>query len=183
MNLPKYALPISATAMLALFACSNASKGKKGASGQDTDTVAEARSNGESLQTVSAAGCDKSLWQHVYDPGRLQQLSPCISVVGTVDESSVDADGDQHFLIKLDAADQHLINKRNTKKKGGDLVAEIVCANPTTMKKVKSACAGYTNSIPLPTVGSRVKVTGTYVIDSHNGWAEVHPVSRVENGS
>jgi hypothetical protein len=101
-------------------------------------------------------------------------------VSGIVEESTADDDGDQHFLLRLDAAQRELTNKRNRKKKGGDLVVEIVCANPIKLRKVKSACAGYTNRVPLPRVGDRVRVTGTYVIDSHNGWAEVHPVSKLE---
>lgn len=128
----------------------------------------------------ASTGCDASLWDHVYDPTRLQQLAPCLSVTGVIDESSVDADGDQHFLLKLDPGQDSLVNKRNAKKKGGDIVLEIVCANPTTMKKVKSACAGYTNPIPIPAVGAHVRATGTYVIDSHNGWAEIHPVSKLQ---
>jgi len=142
-------------------------------------------SNGQSVKQVSkaevsqfaATGCDASLWDHVYSPARLQQLAPCLSVTGVIDESSVDEDGDQHFLLKLDPGQDRLVNKRNAKKKAGDIVLEIVCANPTTMKKPKSACAGYTNPIPIPAVGAHVRATGTYVIDSHNGWAEIHPVS------
>jgi hypothetical protein len=103
-----------------------------------------------------------------------------VSVTGTIEESDADADGDQHFLLKLDQGQDTLVNKRNDKKKGGDIVLEIVCANPTTMKKVKSACAGYTNPIAIPAVGAHVRATGTYVIDSHNGWAEIHPVSKLE---
>ena len=129
----------------------------------------------------AATGCDASLWNHVYNPTRLQQLAPCITVTGTIDESDADRDGDQHFLLKLDPGQDTLVNNRNAKKKGGDLVLEIVCANPTTMKKVKSACTGYTNPIAIPAVGTHVRVTGTYVIDSHNGWAEIHPVSRMES--
>ena len=125
----------------------------------------------------AATGCDASLWNHVYSPKRLQQLSSCLSVTGMIDESNVDEDGDQHFLLKLDPGQDTLVNKRNEKKKSGDIVLEIVCANPTTMKKPKSACAGYTNPIRIPAVGEHVKATGTYVIDSHNGWAEIHPVS------
>jgi hypothetical protein len=124
-----------------------------------------------------ATGCDASLWNHVYNPTRLQQLASCVSVTGTIDESDIDADGDQHFLLKLDPGQDTLVNKRNDKKKGGDIVLEIVCANPTTMKKARSACAGYTNPIRIPSVGEHVKVTGTYVLDSHNGWVEIHPVS------
>lgn len=128
----------------------------------------------------AATGCDASLWNHVYNPTRLQQLAPCVSVTGTIEESSADPDGDQHFLLKLDQGQDTLVNKRNDKKKGGDIVLEIVCANPTTMKKVKSACVGYTNPIAIPAVGTHVRATGSYVIDSHNGWAEIHPVSKLE---
>jgi len=124
-----------------------------------------------------ATGCDASLWNHVYSPKRLEQLSPCLTVTGVIDESNADEDGDQHLLLKLDPGQDKLLNKRNQKKKSGDLVLEVVCANPTTMKKPKAACAGYTNPIRLPAVGERVKATGTYVLDSHNGWVEIHPVS------
>jgi len=125
----------------------------------------------------AATGCDASLWNHVYSPKRLQQLAPCITVTGVIDESNADEDGDQHFLLKLDPGQDKLLNKRNQKKKSGDLVLEVVCAKPTTQKKPKAACAGYTNLIRIPAVGEHVKATGTYVIDSHNGWAEIHPVS------
>ena len=143
------------------------------------------KSNTESVNNLSAAevsqsaatGCDASLWAHVYSPKRLQQVAPCISVAGTIEESNVDEDGDQHFLLKLDPGQDQLLNKRNTKKKSGDIVLEVVCANPTTQKKPKAACGGYTNSIHIPAVGEHVKATGTYVIDTHNGWAEIHPVS------
>jgi hypothetical protein len=132
------------------------------------------------VSQFAATGCDASLWEHVYSPARLKQLAPCLSVTGIIDESSVDEDGDQHFLLKLDPGQDRLVNKRNAKKKAGDIVLEIVCANPTTMKKPKSACAGYTNRIPIPAVGAHVRATGSYVIDSHNGWAEIHPVSKLQ---
>ncbi len=132
------------------------------------------------LSQYAASGCDASLWNHVYNPKRLNQLAPCLAVTGVITESSADADGDQHFLLRLDPGQDSLVNKRNRKKKGGDIVLEIVCANPTTMKKVKSACAGYTNRIPIAAVGAHVRATGTYVIDSHNGWAEIHPVSKLQ---
>ena len=124
--------------------------------------------------------CNASLWSHVYDPSRLTIVNRCITVTGTVTESSRDDDGDQHFLVKLDAGQDQLLKKRNMKKKGGDLVAEIVCANKVKLKKAKAACAGYSNQITLPTVGAHVTVTGSYVIDTHNGWAEIHPVSQLQ---
>ena len=128
-----------------------------------------------------AGDCDASLWDHVYSPKRLVALAPCLSVTGIIEESSVDDDGDQHFLLKLDPGQDSLVNKRNAKKKGGDIVLEIVCANPTKMKKPKKACSGYTNRIPIPAVGAHVRATGTYVLDSHNGWVEIHPISRFQS--
>jgi hypothetical protein len=116
----------------------------------------------------------------VYNPSRLRKVSPCITVTGRVTVSLPDDDGDQHFLLMLDPGQENLLTKRNQKKKNGFLVVEIVCANRAKLKKAKSACRGYTNRIAIPAVGDHVKVTGTHVIDTHNGWAEIHPVSRVE---
>jgi len=133
-------------------------------------------------ETAAAATgpCDQSLWKHVYDPTRLTVLKQCMTVTGTVAESNVDDDGDQHFLVKLDPGQDQLLTKKNIKKKNGDLVGEIVCANKAKIKKAKPACAGWTNPVPLPSVGSHVSVTGTFVLDTHNGWNEIHPVSSVK---
>lgn len=152
-----------------LYACS----GEK-----SSPQVAQARS--AEVSQSNATGCDASLWDHVYNPTRLQQLATCVSVTGTIEESSVDDDGDQHFLLKLDPGQDTLVNKRNDKKKSGDIVLEIVCANPTTMKKARSACAGYVNPVAILPVGAHVRATGTYVLDTHNGWVEIHPVSKLE---
>jgi hypothetical protein len=83
----------------------------------------------------ASTGCDASLSNHVYNPARLQQLTPCISVSGTVQESAPDDDGDQHFLLKLDPGQESLVNQKNQKRKTGALVLEIVCANPVTQRK------------------------------------------------
>ena len=129
---------------------------------------------------IAADPCDASLWKRVYNPTRLTQVKPCITATGIIEESSVDPDGDQHFLMKLDADGVGLLNKRNLKKKNGDLVVEIVCANPVKLKKVAATCVGFKNTVMIPRVGTHVRVTGTYVIDGHNGWAEIHPASRIE---
>ena len=151
-----------------------------GCSAEKSNAVTVKEGSKVDLSQSAAPGCDASLWNHVYNPKRLKRLAACLTVTGVITESSADDDGDQHFLLRLDPGQDKLVNKRNRKKKGGDIVLEIVCANPTTMKKVKSACAGYTNPIPIPAVGAHVRATGTYVIDSHNGWAEIHPVSRLQ---
>lgn len=171
-------LSLSTILLSAVLACS-----RETASTQSLDQTADTQNLATTSKVAGSqpsADCDASLWNHVYNPTRLQQLAPCLSATGVISESDADPDGDQHFLLKLDPGQDSLVNHRNAKKKGGDLVLEIVCANPTTLKKVKSACTGYTNPIAIPAVGARVRVTGTYVIDSHNGWAEIHPVSRME---
>lgn len=127
-----------------------------------------------------ASPCDASLWKRVYNPTRLTQVKACIVATGVIEESNVDPDGDQHFLMKLDKGESGLLNKRNEKKKQGDLVVEIVCANPVKLKKVAATCVGFKNTVMVPAVGAHVRVTGTYVIDGHNGWAEIHPASRIE---
>jgi hypothetical protein len=150
---------------------------KNGAPASEGQTVVPAANN---ASATPSADCDQSLWNHVYDPTRLTVLTQCMTVTGTVAESNVDDDGDQHFLVKLDPGQDQLLTKKNIKKKNGDLVAEIVCANKAKIKKAKPACAGWSNPVPLPSVGAHVSVTGTFVLDTHNGWNEIHPVSSVK---
>ena len=124
--------------------------------------------------------CDTSFWKYVYNPERLQVIDKCKTVIGMVEESSADEDGDEHMLLKLDNGQEDLLTKKNIKKKQGDLVIEAVCANKTTLGKVGNTCNGYINKIQIPKLGDHVKVTGSYVIDSHNGWAEIHPITKIE---
>jgi len=42
------------------------------------------------------------------------------------------------------------------------------------------ACTDYVNHVQLPKVGDHVKVTGSYVIDSHNGWSENSSHHKIE---
>jgi len=169
--------------LLSLCSACSGEKGNSGSglrAGEASSTPATSSASAPGASAQNAADCDASLWSRVYSPKRLQQAAVCLSATGVIAESDADPDGDQHLLLKLDPGQESLVNKRNKKKKDNQLVIEIVCANPTQMKKPQKACAGYTNSIPIPAVGQRVKVTGSYVLDTHNGWMEIHPVSRVE---
>jgi hypothetical protein len=127
----------------------------------------------------TSSDCDPNLWKYVYNPERLQILDKCKTVTGTIEETNADEDGDQHMLLKLDKGQEKLLTKRNIKKKQGDLVIEAVCINKISRKKAMGACKGYVNNVELPKVGDQVKVTGSYVIDSHNGWAEIHPITEI----
>ncbi len=128
----------------------------------------------------TAIDCDTSLWEYVYNPERLQVIDTCKTVTGVIEESNADEDGDQHMLLKLDSGQGDLLTKKNIKKKQGNLVIEAVCANKTTLAKVGNTCNGYINHIQLPKVGDHVKVTGSYVLDTNNGWAEIHPITKIE---
>jgi hypothetical protein len=133
-----------------------------------------------SQETKVVASCDTALWRYVYNPTRLDVIDYCKTVTGTIEESNADEDGDQHMLLKLDAGQEGLLTKKNLKKKQGDLVIEAVCANATSLHKVGTTCNGYVNHILLPKVGDHVKVWGSLVNDSHNGWNEIHPIMKLE---
>ncbi len=134
----------------------------------------------QNIQDNNTVDCDTSLWKYVYNPKRLRVIETCKTVTGVIEESSADEDGDQHMLLKLDKGQEKILTKRNIKKKQGDLVIEAVCANKTSLKKVGNTCDGYINKIQIPELGEHVKVTGSLVIDTHNGWAEIHPITKIE---
>ena len=128
----------------------------------------------------ASSDCDSKLWNFVWEPGRLQVLDKCKTVTGVIVEKNADPDGDEHMLLKLDAGQEGLLEKKNYTKKDGNLVIEAVCINNITRKAAKGICKGYVNHVHLPKVGDHVRVTGSYVLDSHNGWTEIHPITQVE---
>lgn len=124
--------------------------------------------------------CQNSKWKNVYAPSRLQIIDSCVIVTGVISSTKSEKDGDEHLLLKLDSGQEQMLNKKNYKKKSNELVIEVVCANSSVLKLAKKACNGYLNNIQLPVIGSHVKVYGSYVIDLHNGWTEIHPVTRID---
>jgi hypothetical protein len=138
---------------------------------------------------VAAAGCDATLWSHVYHPTRLIVKTACVTVTGTIVDATSgaqrdgvrhEADGDTHGWLRLDPPFQSMLNAGNKSAEGGNLVFEIICRYPVTQKDAQSACSGYTDRTQLPAVGSHVSVTGSYVEDSfHAQWNEIHPVSAI----
>lgn len=171
MNLKSYFVFFIISSIV-LYACSNSS-----AKTNLRLPVINDKSNG--ANTVQSE-CDPDLWKYVYDASRLQVLDKCKTVTGIIEETSADEDGDQHMLLKLDKGQKQLLTKKNKSKKQGNLVIEAVCINNITRKKAMGACTGYVNHVQLPRVGDHVKVTGSYVIDSHNGWSEIHPISKID---
>ncbi len=177
---------MTAIKMLFLFLCLTSliaceSKKEKKHKKKDKEEQITSSDQTQNVQDNNTAiDCDTSFWKYVYNPERLQVIDKCKTVTGVIEESSADEDGDQHMLLKLDNGQEDLLTKKNTKKKQGDLVIEAVCANKTTLGKVGNTCNGYINKIQIPKLGEHVKVTGSYVIDSHNGWSEIHPITKIE---
>jgi hypothetical protein len=138
--------------------------------------------NGTVSSSSSLIQCDPSLWDHVYHPARLQKQLDCITATGTVQYVRPEKDGDYHLLVKLDSQFLNLTNSINDEKMHGDLVVEPVCQNlPVTQPDAIDACANYNGpNFNIPDVGSRVQVTGSFVLDmDHGGWAEIHPVTNM----
>ena len=129
---------------------------------------------------ATSVGCDKSLWQHVYNPSRLKIVSECMTVTGVIEVVRKEKDGDLHILLKLDRPFANLTNSANDKSQKGDLVLEPICQDPVSQEDAKAACASFSKHVEIPKVGTHVSVTGSYVLDlQHQGWAEIHPVTSV----
>ena len=168
-------------AFIALFISCASERSATSAGPDKDDRTKESKTPAQTNeQTTDSSQCDPSLWDHVYNRSRLEIIEPCKVVTGTVEELDQNEDGDTHMLLKLDAGYEDLLLKKNKTKKDGDLVIEVVCANAVTEKKVGTACNGYSNKISIPSVGDHIRVTGSYVNDTHNDWAEIHPVSSIQ---
>ncbi|MEP6596434.1 MAG: hypothetical protein ABJA71_10840 [Ginsengibacter sp.] len=166
--------------LLANSACEEKKEKHKVKNKQEEKSSSDVAQNIKYTTDPDSPDCDTSLWKHVYDPTRLEVVDKCMTVTGVIEESTANDDGDQHMLLKLDAGQENLLKKKNTTKKNGDLVIEAVCINNITNPKVGGTCKGYINHIHLPKVGDHVQVSGSYVIDTHNSWAEIHPISKIE---
>lgn len=176
---PQFGFILAILSVLVLVSCANKKekKHKKKDKQEETGAVSGTLNVKDSNPSID---CDTSYWQFVYNPERLQVIDKCKTVTGVIEESNVEEDGDQHLLLKLDNGQEGLLTKKNIKKKQGDLVIEAVCANKPNVKKVGTTCEGYINNIQIPKLGEHVKVTGSLVIDTHNGWSEIHPITKIE---
>jgi hypothetical protein len=129
---------------------------------------------------TSSDQCDQSLWDHVYNPSRLQVVDYCRSVSGTIESIRTERDGDSHIRVKLDPDFSDMINSANIKNQFGDLVVEPICVNPVTQPSAISACQDFHQNIEVSPVGTHVELTGSYVLDKeHGNWAEIHPVTSI----
>jgi hypothetical protein len=99
----------------------------------------------------------------VYSPSRLKVIDTCRWFQGTVLVTDHRSDGDLHVLVKPDAQDAAMLDVANVN--AGGMIVEIVPGQP----------------LPPPRVGDHIAVFGTYVLDTHNDWNEIHPVFAWKN--
>ena len=99
---------------------------------------------------------------NVHTPQRLRVINRCLTVSGIVTEISRSDDGDLTFRLQVDSAYTWIINSYNRSLIRGYLQVEIIPADQAT--------------VPAPTLGAHLSVTGAYVIDTPYGWSEIHPV-------
>ncbi len=143
--------------------------------------------NGLGVETTSSNNvssspgqCDETLWNHVYNPTRLQIVDRCKTVSGTIESIRVENDGDFHIRLSVDPQFASMINSANVNGQFGNLVLEPICQNPVTQTDAIAACTNFDQNINIPPVGTHVTVTGSYVLDQgHGGWAEIHPVTSI----
>jgi hypothetical protein len=130
--------------------------------------------------STSSNRCDQTLWNHIYNPTRLQVVDKCKSVTGVIESKRVEKDGDFHIRVKLDPQFSNMINSANVQNQFGDLVVEPICVNKVTQADAISACQNFHQNISIPPIGSHVKIIGSYVLDKeHGSWAEIHPVTSI----
>ena len=74
-------------------------------------------------------------------------------------------DGDTHINVLPDRGYWHLLNRRNYLIQSGTLVVEVIPADRA--------------QVPVPAIGTHVRVTGAYVTDLEHGWREIHPAWQI----
>src|SRR5712692_1417477 len=129
-----------------------------------------------------ATGCDVALKAHVYKPARLQVIQECIEVTGTIHHTKKENDGDDHIQLKVDPQFSNLLNAKNTSVQAGCLVLEPICMGPVTQPDAIKPCRDFHSPVKgVPPDGSKVKVLGSYVLDTEpgHGWTEIHPVTSI----
>jgi hypothetical protein len=127
-----------------------------------------------------AQQCDQSLWNHVYHEDRLSINDICMTVSGTIVNRTPEPDGDIHLRVKLDPQFTNLLTPSNYAHQHGYLVVEPMCQRSPTYPPAIPFCNNYRQNIIIPSDGTHVTITGSYVLDEeHEGWAEIHPVSSI----
>jgi len=123
--------------------------------------------------------CDASLWPHMHDVQRIKIITACQTVTGVIAKVGSSDDGDIDMQLTLDSEFRNLLNNGNITKLNGNLQIEAICQAPVhpDVPDAQRTCANFSGTVPIPAVGTRVRLTGVHVLDSDHGWMEIHPIS------
>jgi len=105
-------------------------------------------------------GCPDDPLLGVYHPSRLDVLGECRWFRGTVTLVRLEEDGDYHVDVRPLRGGRRFLTTGNFTVQDGALVTEIMPGQ----------------RLPVPSVGERVAVFGTWVYDTQHGWNEIHPI-------
>jgi len=127
------------------------------------------------------------LWMAIGVPSRLAKIQN-VTITGTVvgAKPHITSDGDMVFALKPDEPYKEIVNIHNMSqsKMANGIWVEAVCQGPNQSQQSwhvgDCAKGGPFPKFPLPNLGDRLRITGTYAIDiREGGHAEIHPVSRI----
>ena len=96
----------------------------------------------------------------VYHSYRLTVLGTCEWFVGTVVAIRAESDGDHHVDVAPDKGYGKFLDGGDREHQHGGLLLEIIKGQ----------------KLPVPFVGERISVFGTWVHDTNHGWNEIHPI-------
>jgi len=94
-------------------------------------------------------------------------LKACQWYVGTVKRIIHEDDGDYHVDIAPAKGYKSFLNSDNYSAQHGQLVVEVMPGQ----------------KLPIPSIGERVSVFGTWIYDADHGWNEIHPVWAITYGT
>lgn len=104
--------------------------------------------------------CPANPLRGVYHSYRLDVLGECRWYRGTVTSVRLEEDGDYHVDVAPDPGFRGFLTSGNFSVQHGALVTEIMPGQ----------------HLPVPSVGERVAVFGTWTYDTQHGWNEIHPI-------
>ena len=120
------------------------------------------------------------LQKRVWNWKRLEVIEPCVTVTGVVTAVRPILDGDLHLHLRPDPEFAGLLNQKNIQARGGNLIVEPQCFWGMWRRNSTGRCKNRGYPLQIPKVGTRVRVTGSFVFDRDHGWNEIHPIFHLD---
>jgi len=135
-------------------------------------------------RTFASDGCTDDpagyLKKRIWNAKRLDIIEPCVTITGVVTAVRPILDGDLHLHLRPDPEFAGLLNQKNIQARGGNLILEPQCFWAMWRRNSTGSCKNRGYKMHIPKVGTRVRVTGTFVFDRDHGWNELHPIFKMD---